>query len=237
MDEDGNDLGLPHFEYIIHSWDTAFSDKAEADQSALTIWGIFWPPQPKGDHAPQRHEAVDPQPNAMLLWADARRVGFPDLLAWVQSEIDNDDLPPNAVVIEDKASGQSLIQSLRKEGVVIHAHAPGRASKSQRADLVSHLWAGGRLWVPQSEEPDPKRLRAPGLSPAERHAPNWAVPVIRQCARLRPEMSDSELVDLADSAVQAVTVLQRKNWLSLGRERDRWPAPAKPRFKENPYGA
>ena len=62
---------VPAYNYVIQSYDTAFSKKETADYSAITTWAIF------------EHED-DGQPNIILLDAKRVRVDFPELkrLAW-----------------------------------------------------------------------------------------------------------------------------------------------------------
>ena len=128
-DEKGKIL-WPDFEYVIHSWDTAFSDKDDADYSARTEWGVF------------KHQG---RTNAMLLgmWRD--RVTYPELRrlskeAYVKGR-------PDTVLIEKKASGQSLIQDLRQMGLPIIEYLPER-DKVSRAHSGSALLEMGLIWRP-----------------------------------------------------------------------------------------
>lgn len=215
---------LPRFRYILHSWDTAFTEAATLSprdrrdnkgpaESALTVWGIF--EDNFRDRDPSErivlvgkpdtpNDTIEPEPAAMLLWAESKAVGFPELLEWVRSECASKDLPPDEVLVENKASGQSLIQVLRKEGIRVKPIDPknntekGRgADKVNRAHYVSHLLHAERIWTPATVKP------RNAITEPERLCVDWALPVIRQCARLRPELRRSEKVDLADSTTQA----------------------------------
>jgi hypothetical protein len=54
----------PVVEYIIQSYDTAYSKKETADYSVITTWGVFQPDQDSG-------------PNIILLDSLEGPVGFP----------------------------------------------------------------------------------------------------------------------------------------------------------------
>ena len=57
---------VPQLEYIIQSYDTAFSKRETADYSAITTWGVFYPKQ-------------EGSPNLILLDAKKGRWDFPEL--------------------------------------------------------------------------------------------------------------------------------------------------------------
>ena len=84
---------LPNsFQKIVQSWDTAFKAGAENDYSVLTTWGVT--------------------ENGYLLLSFWRgRVEFPGLKRQVSSQAEL--WRPHAILIEDRASGQSLVQELR----------------------------------------------------------------------------------------------------------------------------
>ena len=87
---------LPEIEYVLQSWDTAFSIKEKSSYSARTTWGVF------------RHRGAM---CAMVLEAWWDRVTYPELRKIAQESYEEYD--PDAVLIEKKASGQSLLQDLR----------------------------------------------------------------------------------------------------------------------------
>jgi phage terminase large subunit-like protein len=76
----------------VQSWDTAFKSGAENDYSLCTTWGV-------SDNA------------YYLLWLWRDRVEFPELkkrMRWLAEE-----WKPTQILVEDRASGQSLIPELR----------------------------------------------------------------------------------------------------------------------------
>ena len=84
---------LPPFSRIVQSWDTAFKTGQQNDYSACTTWG----------------EAKN---GFYLLDCWKGREEFPAMKRRVATSAD--EWKPNAILVEDKASGQSLIQELKQ---------------------------------------------------------------------------------------------------------------------------
>ena len=160
---------LPDIEYVIQSWDTAFSTKEKSSYSARTTWGVF------------REEG---QINAIVLdmWYD--RVTYPELRSIAQESYN--EYQPDAVLIEKKASGQSLLQDLRMAGVPVLEYSPDR-DKEARAHASSALLEDGRIWFPSSKK--------------------WAKNLIDICAAFPAGDND----DIVDTCTQAWLRL-RKGW-------------------------
>ncbi|MAK09176.1 MAG: hypothetical protein CML36_01650 [Rhodobacteraceae bacterium] len=121
----------PECDYIIQSWDTAFSTRTSADYSAVTTWGIY-------------KSGLD-MPNLILLGAERGRWDFPTLREKVVEKYN--DYNPDSVIIEKKASGQSLIQDLRMTGIPIFEYQPDR-DKVARAYAITSLFHNGRIHAP-----------------------------------------------------------------------------------------
>jgi predicted phage terminase large subunit-like protein len=121
-------------EYVLQSWDTAFSTKETADYSARTTWGVF------------RHKGVM---CAIVLEMWYGRVGYPELRKLAQEAYH--DFEPDTVLIEKKASGQSLIQDLRIAGIPVIAYSPDR-DKQARAHASSALLEDGRIFYPANKK-------------------------------------------------------------------------------------
>ncbi len=202
---------LPQFEYIVMSLDTAFSEesydpkKQETDPSACSVWGGF------------RYKGV---PSIMLLDCWAEKLNYPDLVDRVNLERKNrygeDDKKPlfaplrgpkqalntgkpvDVIVIEEKASGKSLRQSLAKDGIMTVGFNPGKADKLTRTHVVSPLPADGRVWVPES-------LKNPGKPMT------WAVPLVDQLCAFS---GDGTILhdDLHDTTTQAWRLMDNQ-WL------------------------
>ena len=125
---------LPEIEYVLQSYDTAFSTKEKTSYSARTTWGAF------------RHNG---QVNLLVLemWYD--RVTYPELRRLAKEAYE--DYEPDAVLIEKKASGQSLLQDLRISGIPVIEYMPDR-DKEARAHASSALLEDGRIYFPYDKK-------------------------------------------------------------------------------------
>lgn len=115
------------YEQIVQSWDTAYKPGQLNDPSVCTTWGI-------------RQDGFD------LLQVVVRRLEYPDLKALVLKQAA--DWNPGAILIEDKASGQSLLQDLRRETVLPLIAIQPLADKITRASAVSATVEAGRMFLP-----------------------------------------------------------------------------------------
>lgn len=131
----------PAVEHVVLSLDTAFSEKDSADYSAATVWGWF-----KSGDATDETKAPKELDNVILLDAWRDRVDFPDLRTKVKALIKK--YQPDTVLIESKASGQSLIQELRRAGIPVVAYTPDR-DKVARAWSVQPILESGVVWAPE----------------------------------------------------------------------------------------
>lgn len=125
---------LPKFEHVFQSYDTAYSegDLKTNSYSARSTWGVFR--DDKDDLAVMLCES----------WRD--RVDYPDLKkAALASYL---EYRPDVVLIEKKASGQSLIQELRRSGLPVKTYMPDK-SKVARAYAVQAMLESGRVWAPE----------------------------------------------------------------------------------------
>ena len=126
---------VPQLEYVIQSYDTAFSKKQTADYSAITTWGVFYPNEGGSG------------PNLILLDSKKGRWDFPELK---QVALDLYKFwEPDTVIIEAKASGTPLTQELRSQGIPVVNFTPSRGNdKITRVHSVSPLFEAGMVWVP-----------------------------------------------------------------------------------------
>ena len=119
----------PAFRRIVQSWDTAFKAGAENDFSACTTWGV-------ADNG------------YYLLWFWRGRVEFPELkkrMSWLAEQ-----WKPNQILVEDKASGQSLIQELRYASALPIIPIKVDKDKLARAEAITPLIEAGRVFLPES---------------------------------------------------------------------------------------
>ena len=125
---------IPKLQYIIQSYDTAFSSKETADYSAITTWGVFEPDE-------------GGKPNLILLDAKKGRWNFPELKEIAQKEYKYWE--PEAILIEAKASGLPLTHELQKAGIPVINYTPSRGNdKHSRVNSVAPLFESGAIWAP-----------------------------------------------------------------------------------------
>jgi predicted phage terminase large subunit-like protein len=133
----------PLVEYIIQSYDTAYSKKETADYSVITTWGVFVPD-------------IDSGPNIILLDVKKGRWDFPELKRIAREEYKTWN--PDNVLIEAKATGITLQQELRRVGIPVTMYSPGgrRAGqdKVSRANSIAPILESGMVWAPETEWAD-----------------------------------------------------------------------------------
>jgi predicted phage terminase large subunit-like protein len=125
----------PKCQFIIQSWDTAFTKSERADYSACTTWGVFYKDENEND------------PNVILLDAFKKRMEFPELKEKAFNHYK--EWEPDAFIVEAKASGAPLIYELRAMGIPVSEFTPSRGNdKMVRINAVSDLFASGKVWAP-----------------------------------------------------------------------------------------
>jgi len=125
---------IPTLSYVIQSYDTAYSTRDTADFSACTTWGVFT----------ARDENNVPYDAAILLDAWKERLEYPELRKRANDSYY--EWRPDQVLIEKKASGQSLIQDLRRSGVPVITYSPDR-DKVSRTHSVASMFEGGLVFT------------------------------------------------------------------------------------------
>ena len=122
-------------DYIIQSYDTAFSKKESADYSAITTWGVFKNEETGAD-------------NIILMDARRGRWNFPELKQEALQE--NEYWQPDMMVIEAKATGTPLTDELRRAGIPIMNYTPSKGrDKVTRMHIVAPLFEAGTVWAPE----------------------------------------------------------------------------------------
>tara|TARA_X000001388_G_scaffold39926_1_gene28113 strand:- start:1290 stop:1919 length:630 start_codon:yes stop_codon:yes gene_type:complete len=126
----------PPLDYIIQSYDTAFTKKASADFSAITTWGVF--------------TTEDQGQSIILLNAFKDRYDFPELRRVALEEYR--DWNPDMVIVEAKASGLPLTHELRQMDIPVINFTPSRGNdKHSRLNSVAPLFESGKIWAPMHE--------------------------------------------------------------------------------------
>lgn len=125
----------PPCQFIIQSWDTAFTKNERSDFSACTTWGVFYKDEDENDV------------NIILLDAFQERMEFPELKDKAYQLYK--EWEPDSCVIEAKAAGLPLILELRRMGVYVQDYTPVRGNdKFVRLNSVTDLFRSGKVWAP-----------------------------------------------------------------------------------------
>jgi predicted phage terminase large subunit-like protein len=115
------------YDFLVQSWDTAIKTGKNNDYSACVTIGVM-------------------QGKYYIIDVLAFRAEYAELKRSIISQYDTHR--PHAVVIEDKASGQSLLQDLRREGELpVVAYQP-KGDKLHRAARVTPLMESGQVLLP-----------------------------------------------------------------------------------------
>lgn len=116
------------FKLKAQSWDTSFKAGQDNDWNVCTTWGV-------------------PDVNIFLLDRFKEKLEFPDLKRAVVTQAVRHN--PDAILVEDKASGQSLIQELQRETHLPIVPVKVDRDKEARAQAATPLIEGGRVYLPE----------------------------------------------------------------------------------------
>ena len=179
---------LPVFHFLIQSYDTAFTDKTTNDPTGSITLGVF-----KLDDVPQ--------PQVMLLDCWTEHLKYPDLKARVVEEskflYGGSDKPVDLILIENKGSGQDIINDLRfSTSLPLFAYNPLRADKASRAHAISYIPCNGQFWIPESEINKGKPR-------------DWVEPYLHQMCAF-PHTKHDEYLDCTS---QALALIRDQGWL------------------------
>lgn len=214
-----NNKVLPDIHYIIQSYDTAFKEGEENDPSGCEVWGMFY---------------VGEVRNWLLLDAWDEKLSFPDLKTrmmddWkakyggVKGDPAHPSRKPDLLLVEDKASGQSILQELRRANLPCKAYNPGNASKTERAHTASPVIEAGVLWVIESRIEPGKPI-------------SWARPVLQQCE----DFPNGEHDEYVDTLTQFCIYVSHADLVTLPYVEadpvEEVDYVARKRSKRNPYG-
>lgn len=118
----------------VHSWDTAYKAEQHNDPSVLTSWVAA-------------AAAANSPPGFYLADLFRERLTYPDLRRKVIEFAERDS--PDVILVEDKASGQSLIQELRNSTMLPVVAVEPDGDKVTRALRVTPLMESGRVFTPE----------------------------------------------------------------------------------------
>jgi len=149
----------------------------------------------------------------MLLDAWDERLSYPDLRAKVLDDYhakyggDPKASPAvkarktDRVLVEAKASGQSLLQDLHLARIPAFGYNPGNADKMTRLQITASIFTTGRVWLPES-------------SARAGYVKDWAEGFLSQLC----SFPDSTHDDYVDSATQAIRLLKDMGFLDINPE-------------------
>jgi predicted phage terminase large subunit-like protein len=117
--------------YSIISMDTAFKEGEENDYTACEYWAKY------GN-------------DFYLLDLWVQRLEYPKLRGRIQDDMArHSGLPkPEVIIIEDKASGQSLIQDIKRSAPIPVVAIKADSSKLSRVNSIARQVEGGRVFLP-----------------------------------------------------------------------------------------
>lgn len=192
----------PRCSFIIQSLDTAFSTKKSADFSVIETWGVFM--REEVDSKGTAHIVG----HAILLGMVRGRMEYPELRKAAQEAYKKHR--PDVVIIEKKASGQSLIQDLRRAGVPVREYTPDK-DKETRVNAITPLLESGRVWLPKGRA--------------------WAEDLKAEACGF-PNAAHDDQVD----AMAAALLYLKENW-SIQAVTDPRYSPGKPKVSKTYWGS
>lgn len=219
---------LPDLQYIVQSYDTAFTETTTNDPTACTVWAVF----------------LHPTRNincALLVDAWDDHMNFPTLRQRAISDWRNvyggrrtkqgtDDPmhPPkraDAMLVENKGSGIDLINDLRRAGLPAQSYNPGRSDKVARAEAVLPMYELELFYVLESSK------KGEAGQPV-----TWARPFTTELAKFGPGAARDDYVD---TFTQAARLLRDMELLATPRieveEDETFDYHAEKKRRRNPY--
>lgn len=175
-------LFYPPMDYVVLSLDSAYGEKEENDYSAVTVWGVW---SDKG------------RPRVLLMEAWKDRIEINKLVRRVMKTAEKRQI--DALLIENKASGPSVYQELRRlceDGDFQLIKITPDKDKVARTHAAVSVFAGGLVYAPDRE---------------------WANDVIDNVSVFPKGEHD----DLHDCTLQAINYLRKMGLLKLDSESHR----------------
>jgi len=209
-----HDRELPVIEYVVQGYDTAYTEKTTNDPTAFQSWGVF---------------TYDGKRGAILLDAWADHLTFPDLHAKMLEEWHSvygksgsrKGKKADVLLIEAKASGLSLIQSLRQSNLPALSYNP-TCDKVSRAHQAAPILELDCLYILESGKDLGKYV-------------TWARDFVTELEKFPAGAHD----DQCDVFSMVMIYLRDGGWLELNRAEDddieEVDYDYKKRIKANPY--
>lgn len=195
-----HDKPMPQMEYVLQSYDCAFTEKSTGDPTACSVWAMF-------THEGERQVMLIDAWDEHLSYPELRKRAINDWTLEYGGTSVKDGLRrarrPDRILVEAKASGQSLLQDLRLARVPAIGYNPGNADKVSRAHQAAPILELGLVWVPES-------AKVPGFPVS------WAQPFMKQLEKFPVAEHD----DYVDTFTQAVIYLKNERWFELPQAKD-----------------
>lgn len=164
----------PKCKYLIITMDTAFGVGQYADNSAYAVWGVFTNIEKSFDNVEIALDCL------ILLSSGKGQWEFSELCERTQEL--NVRYSPDWVIVENKASGISLIPELQKRSLPVIPYMPER-DKHFRLHACTPYFQAGRVFVPKGKQ--------------------WAEDLIEEVITFNPRLK-SQRDDLVDCTTMAV---------------------------------
>ncbi len=204
-----NGAPLPDLHLVVQSYDTAFTDKTQNDPTANTTWGSFFKTIQLPDGATEQKRC------ALLLDSWTEHLAYPKLRQKIiddwkaeyggaepgtPGEQLHPPRRPDLLLIEEKGSGQSVMQDLRLANIPCVPYNPKRADKTARVAMTAPLLELDTFYVLESRRPEDKGKPI-----------KWARPLLEQCE----QFPNAEHDDLVDTFTQAAIYLRDAGLIEL----------------------
>lgn len=125
----------PQIEFTVQSFDTAMTTKERSDYSVCQTWGVW-----------KDENDLD---NVILLNCVRGKWEFPELKRVAHEQFK--EWEPDALIVETKASGQPLVDELRRSGIIVQEFSPGKGQdKIARVNAISDMFASRQVWFPET---------------------------------------------------------------------------------------
>jgi len=126
----------PKIDFMVQAFDTALTTKERSDFSVCHTWGVW-------------ENDDDGTQNVILLNKVKGKYEFPELKAMAHEQYKIWE--PDSVIVEAKASGQPLIDEMRRSGIFVQDFSPGKGQdKIARLNAVADMFASGHVWFPEN---------------------------------------------------------------------------------------
>jgi predicted phage terminase large subunit-like protein len=125
----------PNCDFIVQAWDTAMTTKERSDYSVCQTWGVW--------------TTEENQTNVIILNSVRGKYEFPELKRVALQQVK--DWEPDTLIVETKASGQPLVDELRRSGIFVQEFSPGKGQdKLARVNAITDMFFSGQVWFPET---------------------------------------------------------------------------------------